>query len=119
MKEELEVTQEFMFAAAHRLPLYDGPCEDTHGHNYVLEVTVRGPIQDKSGMVVDFRTIEDVVKDKVMPQVDHRMLNDFMENPTAEHLVVWIWKKLKADLPGLCRLTLHEQPGSSVTYSGP
>jgi 6-pyruvoyltetrahydropterin/6-carboxytetrahydropterin synthase len=119
MREELEVTQEFMFAAAHRLPGYDGPCEDTHGHNYKLTVTVKGPVHDKSGMVIDFRTIENLVKDKIFPFVDHKMLNDFMENPTVECMIIWIWDKLKDELPGLYRLTLHEQPGSSVSYSGP
>jgi 6-pyruvoyltetrahydropterin/6-carboxytetrahydropterin synthase len=70
-------------------------------------------------MVIDFRNIENIVKDKIFPHLDHRMINDLMENPTAEYMVIWIWDKLKDDLPGLCRLTLHEQPGSSVTYSGP
>jgi len=119
MSGDLEVTQEFMFSAAHRLPGYDGPCEDVHGHNYKLTVTVKGPVHNRSGMVIDFRTLEEVVKKNIFPQLDHRMLNDFMENPTAEYMVVWIWGKLKDDLPGLCRLTLYEQPGSSVTYCGP
>jgi 6-pyruvoyltetrahydropterin/6-carboxytetrahydropterin synthase len=118
MKKELEVAQEFMFSSAHRLPRYDGPCEDVHGHNYQLTVTVRGAADDYSGMVIDFREIERVVKEKVLSQLDHRNLNDFFENPTCEFLVVWIWDKLKEDLPGLCRVTVHEQPGSSVSYTG-
>ncbi len=118
MKEEMEVTQEFMFSSAHRLPNYDGPCEDVHGHNYQLAVTVRGEPDGHSGMVIDFRALEHTVKEKVLSKLDHRNLNDFMENPTCELLVVWIWKTLKEDLPGLCKITLHEQPGSSVTYRG-
>ena len=118
MKEELEITQEFMFSSAHRLPRYDGPCEDIHGHNYQLAVTVRGVADHHSGMVIDFRALENIVTEKVMAQVDHRNLNDFIENPTCEFLVVWIWNRLKEDLPGLCRVTLHEQPGSYVTYQG-
>jgi 6-pyruvoyltetrahydropterin/6-carboxytetrahydropterin synthase len=119
MKEELEVTQEFMFSAAHRLPGYDGPCEDIHGHNYRLLVTVKGPLHDKSGMVIDFRALDEIVKDRIFPKLDHRMINDLLENPTAENMIMWIWENLKDELPGLCRLTLFEQPGSSVTYSGP
>lgn len=118
MKEELEVTQEFMFCCAHRLPNYDGPCEDVHGHNYQLAVTVKGTADDTSGMVIDFRAIENAVNDKVISKLDHRNLNDFFENPTCEFLVVWIWKGLKEELPGLSAVTVHEQPGSSVTYRG-
>ena len=118
MKEELEVSQEFMFSAAHRLPNYDGPCEDVHGHNYQLVVTVRGVAEESSGMVMDFRVIEDAVKDKVITKLDHRNLNDFFDNPTCEFLVVWIWNELKGELPGLSAVTVYEQPGSSVTYRG-
>ncbi len=118
MKEELEITQEFMFSAAHRLPHYDGPCEDVHGHNYQLAVAVRGTSGGRSGMVIDFRELERVVKERVLSKLDHRNLNDFIDNPTCEYLVVWIWNELKEDLPGLCRVTVHEQPGSYVTYTG-
>ena len=87
------VTKQFDFAASHFLTKYHGKCERLHGHNYVLEVSVTGPLSE-NGMVLDFVLLKQLVKDVVLDQVDHQHLNDLLENPTTEHLAAWIWDQL-------------------------
>ncbi len=116
-RARLEV--EFRFAAAHRLPRYDGPCFRMHGHNYRMLVTVEGTIDPRTGMVADFGQIKGVVEEHVLTRADHRTLNDVLENPTAENIARWIWEVLEPRLPGLCEVRLFEIPGCCVTYRGP
>ncbi len=110
---------EFHFAAAHRLPRYDGPCFRLHGHNYRFFVGVEGDVDPRSGMVADFGEVKQVVQEHVLARVDHRDLNDLLENPTAENIARWIWETLEAKLPGLREVRLYEIPDSCVTYRGP
>lgn len=82
-----------------------------HGHSYRLEVAIDGTIRDdgpSAGMVIDFDEIEKLVKASVIDRLDHTSLNDVMENPTSENLVVWIWGQLDAALSGLSELVLWE-----------
>src|SRR5450432_3319698 len=67
----IEITVEFMFSAAHRLPRYDGPCRNVHGHNYRLWVTAAGGIEPVSGMSIDFGDLQAIVKRTVLEKVDH------------------------------------------------
>lgn len=86
-----------------------------HGHSYRLEVAVRGPIQSEGparGMIEDFDTIKATVRREVVDVLDHQTLNDVIENPTAEHIVMWIWRKLEAALPGIDELVLWETANS-------
>jgi 6-pyruvoyltetrahydropterin/6-carboxytetrahydropterin synthase len=115
---DLALTVDFEFAAAHRLPRYDGPCSRMHGHNYKLTVTVRGGVDPSSGMVVDFEKVRRVVWDSALSRWDHQTMNDFLENPTAENMVVALWELLRGTLPGLVELTLHETSAYRVSYRG-
>jgi 6-pyruvoyltetrahydropterin/6-carboxytetrahydropterin synthase len=110
---------EFSFAAAHRLPRYEGPCFRLHGHNYKFFVTVEGDVDPGTGMIADFGHIKSVVDEVVLARVDHRNLNDTLENPTAENIARWIWEVLAPRLPGLAEVRLFEIPGCCVTYRGP
>lgn len=86
-----------------------------HGHSYRLEVGVRGPIQTEGparGMIEDFDEIRRVVREAVIDVLDHQTLNDIIENPTAEHIVMWIWKRLDDLLAGLDELVLWETANS-------
>jgi len=86
-----------------------------HGHSYRLEVAIRGPIRSEGptrGMIEDFDEIRRVVRAEAVDPLDHQTLNDFIENPTAEHIVLWIWRKLEPALPGLDELVLWETSNS-------
>ncbi len=118
-RRRMRLDVEFYFAAAHRLPRYDGPCQRLHGHNYRFFVAVEGDVDPRSGMIADFGEIKRVVQEHVLARVDHRDLNDVLENPTAENISRWIWEALDGRLPGLAEVRLYEIPDSCVTYRGP
>ncbi len=93
------VTREFTFDAAHFLTNYYGKCERLHGHSYKLQVTLEGEVQSH-GMVIDFVVLKRMVQKQVLDRLDHRLLNDVIENPSAERVVQWIWEQLE-NLPKL------------------
>ena len=134
---QVTVTRRLRFNAAHRVhnpQLSDeenrqlfGKCNNPnwHGHNYVLEVAVEGPIDDRTGYVVDLGRLKAVVQREVIDQVDHRNMNvdvPFMQgiNPTSENIVVACWRVLEPSvLPGrLKRLRLWETENNYVEYEG-
>jgi 6-pyruvoyltetrahydropterin/6-carboxytetrahydropterin synthase len=110
---------EFYFAAAHRLPRYEGPCFRLHGHNYKFFIAVEGEVDPRTGMIADFGVLKQVVQEEVVARVDHRNLNDILDNPTAENIARWIWEALASRLPGLAEVRLYEIPDCCVTYRGP
>lgn len=112
------VKQSFRFEAAHRLPLHAGKCFNLHGHSYRFTFSLDLPVDPRTGMTLDFAEIAAVVEANVLDIWDHRNLNDFMENPTAENIVVEIWKRVEGKLPGLDEIELWEMPDSSVVYRG-
>src|SRR5260370_11891570 len=84
-----EVPVEDSFAAGHYLRNYKGKCENPHGHNYKVRVTLRGAELDRAGLLLDFKDLKEVMK-QVIDRLDHQMLNDiepFIEiNPSPENL---------------------------------
>ena len=94
------------FDAAHRLPDYDGKCARVHGHTYEVEVVVEGPVDEESGFLMDFYDLK-VVMGSVLSELDHRDLNEILDNPTAERIV----EHIKAGLEG----RLLETPASLVS----
>ncbi len=109
---------DFHFAAAHRLPRYRGKCFNLHGHNYKLTVSLRGRPDPSSGILVDFGDLETAVKSAILDRCDHANLNDFIENPTAENIVVWMWERLHDKVPGLVELRLWETKDCCAIYRG-
>jgi len=93
----LIVCKTFRFEAAHRLSDYDGDCGNLHGHSYVLEVCVKGEV-DENGFVMDFKELKKFVQAKVLDLLDHTFLNNIIKVSTAENIVVWIVRKLQQDL---------------------
>lgn len=112
----LELSCNFHFAASHFLTNYHGKCENLHGHNYKLTVTIKGEMKD-DGMVLDYKEIKKIVNKKVVDFLDHTHLNDLLENPSSEHLIIWIWNKLKNKLP-LKRIRLYETDNYYCDYEG-
>lgn len=109
------VTKEFTFAAAHALTKYHGKCENLHGHNYRLQVTVTGDL-NPDDLVIDFLELKDIVQQQVIAKLDHTHLNDQFANPTCELVAQWIWQQLKPHVP-VTSVRLWETDTSSVTYS--
>jgi 6-pyruvoyltetrahydropterin/6-carboxytetrahydropterin synthase len=107
----VRIRKQFSFEAAHVLPHHLGKCSRLHGHSYRLDVTVEGPLQTSgpaTGMVVDFDELARTVRAHVIDELDHRHLNDTIENPTSENIVAWIWRHLEPHLPELTELMLWE-----------
>src|SRR5690242_6063520 len=99
-----EVTVEDSFAAGHYLRNYRGKCENPHGHNYKVRVTLRGEELDKAGLLLDFKDLKEVMKG-VIERLDHQMLNDiepFIQlNPSAENLAKYFYDQTKTRLQSL------------------
>jgi 6-pyruvoyltetrahydropterin/6-carboxytetrahydropterin synthase len=114
----LRVRRRFEFEAAHHLPGHPGKCRELHGHSYRLIVTMERAIDDRSGMVIDFGDLKRIVKREVIDLVEHKCLNDLIDNPTAELVAIWCWERLSDKLPGLVEVELCETDRCSVVYRG-
>jgi len=131
------VTKRVTFSAAHRLynPNFSdeenakvfGLCNNIlgHGHNYDLEVTVRGDIHPETGMVIDLTRLKEILMKEIIEKVDHKHLNydvPFLKNviPTAENLAVKFWEILEDKINDgeLYEIKLYESRNNSVTYRG-
>ena len=131
------VTARLDFSAAHRLNnpnrdaewnrrIYD-KCDNPggHGHNYGIEVSVQGPIDPETGMVIDLKKLKDIVRREVLDRVDHKNLNedvDFLRGivPTAENLAKAFWGRLDPAISEgkLYQIVLEETERNSVIYRG-
>ncbi len=89
-----EVTVEDTFAAGHYLRNYKGKCENPHGHNYKIRVTLAGAELDKAGLLLDFKDLREVMK-HVIERLDHQMINEIepftVINPSAENLAKYFY----------------------------
>lgn len=110
------------FSSAHNLRGYKGKCEDLHGHNWRVDVSVASEKLDNIGMVVDFKLLKREVN-AIISLLDHKYLNDtdrFREhNPTSENIARYIYEKLSEMRPDLAvkEVTVWETDTSSATYS--
>jgi 6-pyruvoyltetrahydropterin/6-carboxytetrahydropterin synthase len=111
----VSVTRRATFAAAHVLRRDDwsdehnrevfGGCAGDHGHNYVLEVTIAGQVDPATGMILNLKELDRIVRARIVDKVDHKHLNrdvDFLRDviPTAENLAVAFWSQLESGLAG-------------------
>jgi len=117
----MTIFREFTFDSAHFLPMVpDGhKCRQIHGHTYHLKVFFEGPLDPILGWVADFADIKAAVG-AIVDRVDHKMLNNIegLENPTCEHLAIWIWDQVIREIPSLKRIELNETPTSGAIYEG-
>ena len=118
----VELTKEFRFEAAHRLPMVppEHKCHRLHGHSFRIEVTVAGEVDETTGWLVDYGDIGVAVTPILESELDHRTLNDVpgLENATSEILCGWLWRRLAPRLPGLAAITVHETCAARCTYRG-
>jgi len=121
-----QVTVEDTFAAGHFLRNYKGKCENPHGHNYKVRVTLEGEDLDKAGLLLDFKDLKDVMK-HVIDRLDHQMINDvapFTElNPSAENLAKYFYNETNAKLTVTTNgrvhvrdVTVYETDTTTATY---
>jgi 6-pyruvoyltetrahydropterin/6-carboxytetrahydropterin synthase len=118
----IELVKTFDFEAAHWLPnVPEGhKCRRMHGHSFRGEVAVRGPVDPHTGWVMDFADLKAAVG-PLVKRLDHYLLNDIegLENPTSERMAIWMWERLKPQLPQLYRVTIEETCTTRCHYYGP
>jgi len=131
------ITRRERFSAAHRLyktglsdeenfKLY-GLCSNPnwHGHNYVLEVVVKGEVDPETGYLLDLKDLKEIISKRVIEKVDHKNLNldtDFMKGiiPSAENITIAIWNQLVDKIPkgALYSVKLYETENNYFEYKG-
>lgn len=96
-----EVTVEQTFAAGHALREYKGKCENVHGHNYRVQITVEGEKLNRIGLLVDFVELKRVVRE-VVDRLDHQFINDLepftVINPSAENMAKYFYDEVSSRL---------------------
>ena len=116
-----EISKTFPFDAGHHLPNVDPEhkCARPHGHSYRLTVVVAGEVDDELGWVMDFGRIKQAVE-PLLARVDHATLNDIdgLANPTSEQIAKWFWDHIRAEIPELTAVAVHESETSCCTYRG-
>lgn len=119
-----EVTIKRSFSAAHRLKEIGGKCEELHGHNFLVEVSVVAESLNEEGLLIDFRVVKRWT-DEVLEALDHKYLNELegfkSRNPSSEAIACFLYeriseKALQAKVT-LSKVTVWESDNSCVTYS--
>jgi 6-pyruvoyltetrahydropterin/6-carboxytetrahydropterin synthase len=127
-------TRRFAFSAGHRYHVAQWSADDNarafgrltvpHGHNYTLDVTVHGPIDARTGMVIDLGELKEIVNATVIDRFDHADLNAdalFRDRiPTTENIAIAVWELLAPKLgpDRLARVRVWEDPTLFVDYDG-
>ena len=98
-----EVTVEQTFAAGHALRNYKGKCENVHGHNFRVQVTIEGERLDETGLLVDFIDVKNQMR-AVIERLDHQFLNEIapfdVKNPSAENIAEYFYQEMMMGLAG-------------------
>ena len=110
--------KEYRFEAAHFIYNHPGKCRNLHGHTYRLFVSLEGPVDPATGMIIDFYDLSKIVHEKVVTKLDHCFLNDLIPLSTAENISTWIWNQLKPSLPSLFQVELFETADNCVINRG-
>jgi len=120
-----EVSVDETFAAGHALRGYKGKCENTHGHNYKVRVTLSGKELDSTGLLYDFVELKQVIG-SVIRSLDHQFLNEFPPfdsiNPSAENIARYIYDQASKQMKqapngaGISSITVWETDVTAATY---
>ena len=118
----MKIYRTYTIHAARFIPTLDSshPCSKMHGHTFKIIIELDGPIDKETGFVMDFYDLDVMIENKIIKKIDHKILNDIegLENPSSEHLSVWIWEQLIDSLPILAKITISEEHGTGIKYSG-
>ena len=130
------ITKKYHFCASHKYGNNDwskeknlevfGKDYNTHGHNYILEVSVTGPIDPGSGWLIELQELNKLVKKNVVGVLDHSQIEIDVEwfqgkQPSSENILIWAWGKISPGIKGgkLQRLRLVETHSIYTDYYGP
>jgi 6-pyruvoyltetrahydropterin/6-carboxytetrahydropterin synthase len=121
---ELKIVTDF--AAAHRLNNFNGKCESLHGHNWKVEVFLKGDRLNEAGLVQDFGVVKARTRE-VLAEFDHQYLNELpafsQQNPSSENLARYLYERLSAALNNdsvqVCRVSVWESDTSCASYFEP
>ncbi len=121
-----EVSVEETFAAGHALRNYRGKCENVHGHNYRVQVTVEGEELNSIGLLVDFGDLKKLIR-TIVGRLDHQFLNDLAPfdaiNPSAENMARYFYDEITGGLeipgPRIREVKIWETDITSATYRPP
>ncbi|MBN1227034.1 MAG: 6-carboxytetrahydropterin synthase QueD [Deltaproteobacteria bacterium] len=113
------------FSAAHQLRNFRGSCEKLHGHNWKVEVTLKGERLNEAELLMDFKEVKDATN-RVLEELDHSFLNELPhfkdKNPSSENIAAYLFEKLadelNNDLIKVSKVTAWESDFSNATYSG-
>jgi 6-pyruvoyltetrahydropterin/6-carboxytetrahydropterin synthase len=111
------------FAAAHQLREFKGKCENLHGHNWKIEVFVRGENLGKDGLLIDFKLIKETTN-RILDELDHQFLNELEPfktlNPSSENIAHYLFKSLSQELNRdnirIAKVTAWESDSACATY---
>ncbi len=113
------------FAAAHSLRNFKGRCEALHGHNWKVEITVRGQKMDQADLLMDFGDLKRLMN-QALDKLDHRHLNEIppfdQVNPSSEMIAKFLYEEISRGLPpqvAMARVAAWESDDSRATYLGP
>ncbi|PKN53090.1 MAG: 6-carboxytetrahydropterin synthase QueD [Deltaproteobacteria bacterium HGW-Deltaproteobacteria-13] len=119
-----EVTIIKSFSAAHLLAEIGGKCEELHGHNFKVEITVAAEKLNSNGLLIDFRFLKKVLGE-ILEDVDHKHLNALTAftgiNPSAENIAKYICDKMETKVKtagvNVVRVKIWESENAAVTYT--
>lgn len=114
-----EVRVETSFSSAHHLLNYKGKCENMHGHNWKVEVSLKGETLDKSNILVDFKVLKKTVNE-IIEYLDHKDINELPEfkgvSPSSEIIAKYIYEQAQKIFPNVSKVSVYETPTSCATY---
>jgi 6-pyruvoyltetrahydropterin/6-carboxytetrahydropterin synthase len=118
-----ELSVEVSFSAAHQLRGYRGKCENMHGHNWRVQVSVMAQELNNIDIAIDFHDLKRMARDVIAP-LDHAYLNDLFpfteKNPSSENIAKWIFDSLKKKITEenvrVSAVTVWESDTASATY---
>ena len=131
------ITKQYQFCAAHRYWNSEWSEEENkdifgkdiyiHGHNYLLDITIEGPIYEQSGFIINLKTLNELVKERVINIFDHSQIEKDISwfinrQPSTENMIIFIWNQIydKIPLPSkLYKIKLQETPTIYTEYFGP
>lgn len=111
------------FAAAHHLRNFRGRCENLHGHNWKVEVVLRGRGLNQTDMVIDFGEVKQATRD-LLTRLDHTYLNELpyfqTRNPSSENIALYLYENLSAQFDNddrwVVRVSAWESKDACATY---